>query len=60
LFECELLNKEREFNINSIKDRRVANEQKQIRKHCKVFAKFTNEILFDKLNEVLNLLHQAD
>jgi hypothetical protein len=31
-----------------------------IRKHYKIFAKFTKEISLDKLNEVLNLSHQID
>ena len=29
-------------------------------KHFKVFVKFTNEISFDKLNEVLNPSYQED
>jgi len=39
----------------------MANEQnKLIRKHYKIFAKFTNEISFDKLKGMLNLSHQVD
>jgi hypothetical protein len=54
LFECELLNKERN-NLASVVSRTDVwpiSKNKPIRKHFKIFAKFTSEISFDKLNEV--------
>jgi hypothetical protein len=35
-------------------------KNKLIRKQLKIFVKLTNEISFDKLNEVLNPSHQVD
>jgi hypothetical protein len=62
LFECELLNKERGNLISTVLKTDVwpMSKNKLIRKHYKIFAKFTNEISFDKLKEVLNLSHQVD
>jgi len=54
LFECELLNKERDNLISTVLKTDVwpISKDKLIRKHFKIFAKFTNEISFDKLNGV--------
>jgi hypothetical protein len=56
LFECELPHNERDILISTVskKDIWPISKNKLIRKHYKIFAKFTNEIYFDKLNEVLN------
>jgi hypothetical protein len=56
LFECELLNKERDNLISTVLKTDVwpISKNKLIRKHYKIFAKFTKQISFDKLNEVLN------
>jgi hypothetical protein len=56
LFECELLNKERDSLISTVLKTDVwpLSKNALIRKHYKIFAKFTNEIAFDKINEVLN------
>jgi len=53
LFECELLNKERDNLISTILKTNVwpISKNRLIRKYFKIFAKFPNEI-FDKLNEV--------
>jgi len=52
LFKCELLNKERDSLISTVLKTDVwpISKYKLIRKHFKIFAKFTNEISFDKLN----------
>ena len=54
LFECELLNKERDTLILTVSKTDVwpTSKNELIRKHYKLFIKFTNEISFDKLNEV--------
>jgi hypothetical protein len=54
LFECELLNKERDNIISKVLKTDVwpISKDKMIRKQFKTFDKFTNEISFDKLNEV--------
>jgi hypothetical protein len=54
LFECELLNKERDKLISTVlkTDVWVISKDKLIRRHFKISAKFTNEISFDNLNEV--------
>jgi hypothetical protein len=54
LFECELLNKERNNLISTILKTDIwpISKDKLIRKHLKTFATFTNEISFDNLNEV--------
>jgi ribonuclease HI len=54
IFECKLLNRERDRLISAILKSDVwpISKDKLIRKHFKIFAKFTNEIAFDKLNEV--------
>ena len=54
LFECKLLNKERDSLISTVLKTDVwpISKEKLIRKHFKTFAKFTNEISFDNLNEV--------
>jgi hypothetical protein len=61
LYECELLNKERDSLISTVLQTDVWPTSKGtlIRKHFKIFVKFTNEICFDKLNEVSNPLRQA-
>ena len=62
LFECELLNKKRDsLNSTVIKtDIWQISKNRLIRKHFKIFAKFTNEISFDKLIEVLNPSYHVD
>jgi ribonuclease HI len=62
LFECELLNKERDNLILTVLKADIwpISRNKLIRKHFKTFAKFTNDISFDKLNEVYNLSYQED
>jgi hypothetical protein len=54
LFECELLHKERDNSVSTVLKTDVwpISKNKLIRKHFKIFDKFTNEISFDKLNEV--------
>ena len=54
LFDCELLNKERDSLISTVLKTAVwpISKNNLIRKHLKIFVKFTNEISFDKLNEV--------
>ena len=54
LFECELINKERDNLISTILKTDVwpINKDKLIREHFKTFSKFTNQISFDNLNEV--------
>jgi hypothetical protein len=61
LHECELLNKERDSLISTVLQTDVwpIGKETLIRKHFKIFVKFTNEISFDKLNEVSNPLCQA-
>ena len=53
LFECELLNKGRDNLISTVLTTDVwpISKNDLIRKHLKIFAKFTNEISFDKLNQ---------
>jgi len=62
LFECELLNKERDSLTSTVLKTDIwpISKHKLIKKHFKIFVKFTNEISFDKLNEVLNPSHQVD
>jgi hypothetical protein len=62
LFECELLNKERDNLISTVSKTDVwpTSKNKPIRKHFKTFFKFTNRISLDKLNEVLNPSHRAE
>ena len=62
LFECELLNKERNNLISTVIKKGVwpISPNNLIRKHLKIFAKFTKEISFDKLNEVLNTSHRVE
>jgi hypothetical protein len=62
LFECELLNKERDNLISTVSKTDVwpLSKNKLIRKHFKTFAKSTNQRSFDKLNEVLNPSHRAE
>jgi hypothetical protein len=61
LYECELLNKERDSLISTALQTDVWSISKEtlIRKHFKIFVKFTNEFSFDKLNEVSNPPCQA-
>jgi hypothetical protein len=61
LSECELLKKERDNLISTVlmTDVWPISKNRLIRKHFKIFAKFTNEI-FDKLNEVRTLSYQVD
>ena len=53
LFECELLNEERDNLISIVLKADVWPTSKNdlLRKHFKTFVKFTNEISFDKLNQ---------
>jgi hypothetical protein len=61
LFECELLHKERNNLISAVSRTDVWPISKsKLMKHLQKFAKFTNEISFDKLNEVLTLSHRAE
>ena len=62
LFKCELLNKERDSLTSTVLKTDIwpISKNKLIRKHFKIFVKFTNEISFDKLTEVLNPLHEVD
>jgi hypothetical protein len=62
LFECELLNKERDKLISTILKTDVwpIRKNKLIRKYFQIFAKFTNKILFDKLNEVISSPHRVE
>jgi hypothetical protein len=62
LYECELLTKEKDNLVSTVLKTDVwpISKNKLIRKHFKVFAKFTNEISLDRFNEVLNVLHQED
>jgi len=62
LFECELLNKERDSLKSSVLKTDIwpISKIRLIRKHFKLFAKFTNETSFDKLNEVLNPSYQVE
>ena len=62
LFERELLNKERDSLISTVLKTDVwqISKNKLIRKHLKIFVKFTNKISFDKLNKVLYPSHRVD
>jgi hypothetical protein len=57
LYECELLIKERDNLMSAVLKTDVwpISKNELIKKHFKVFAKFTKEISLDKLNEVLNV-----
>jgi hypothetical protein len=50
--ECELVNKERHRLISAISQTDVwpISKETLIRKHFKIFVKFTNKISFEKLN----------
>jgi hypothetical protein len=52
LYECKLLNKERDSLISAVLKTDVwpIGKKTLIRKHFKIFFKFTNEISFDKIN----------
>ena len=54
LFECELINKERDNLISTILKTDVwpLSKDKLIRENFKIFSKFTNQMSFDNLNEV--------
>jgi hypothetical protein len=56
LYECELLNKERDSLISTVLQTDVwpISKETLIRKYFKMFVTCTNEISFDKLNEVSN------
>jgi len=62
LFESELLNKERDSLTSTVLKTEVwsISKNKLMRKPFKISVKFTNEIYFDKLNEVSNLSTPAD
>ena len=64
LFECELLNKETDSLTSTVKTVKTdvwpTSKNKFIRKHFKIYVKFTNGISFNKLNEVLNPSYQVD
>jgi hypothetical protein len=53
-YVCELLNKKRDSLISTVLQTDVwpISKKTLIRKHFKIFVKFTNEISFEKLNEV--------
>jgi hypothetical protein len=57
LYECELLNKERDSLISTVLKTDVwpISKKTLIKKRFKIFIKFTNKIFFDKLNEASNL-----
>jgi hypothetical protein len=61
LYECELLNKEIDRLISTVLQTDVwpISKETLIRKYFKIFVKFTNEISFDKFNEVSIPLPQA-
>ena len=61
-FECELLNKERDSLTSTELETDVwsISENKLIMKHFKISVKFTIEIPFNKLNDVLNPSNQVD
>jgi hypothetical protein len=61
LYECELLNKGRDSLISTVLQTDVwpIGKETLIRKHFNIFVKFTNEISFDKINEVSNPLRQT-
>jgi hypothetical protein len=56
IYECELLNKERESLRSTVLQTGTwpISKETLIRKHFKIFVQFINEISFDKLNEVSN------
>jgi hypothetical protein len=62
IFKCELPNKERDKLISTILMTYVwpISKNKIIRKHFKIFAKFTKEISTDKINELLNPSHRVE
>ena len=62
LYECELLNKERDSLKSTVLKTDIwpISKNRLIRKHFKIFAKFTNEISFDKLIEVLYPSYHVD
>jgi hypothetical protein len=57
-----MLNKERDSLISTVLKTDVwpISKKTLTREHFKIFVKFTNEIYFDKLNEVSNPPYQAD
>jgi hypothetical protein len=62
LFECELLKKERDNLRHAIlktEDWPISKE-KLIRKYFKISAKFTNEISYDNLNELIPAANRVD
>jgi hypothetical protein len=61
LYECELLNKERDSLISTVLETDVwpVSKKTLIRKHLKTFVKFTNEISFDKINKMSKPPYQA-
>ena len=61
LYECELLNKEKDSLKSSVLKTDIwpISKNRLIRKHFKISAKLTYEISFDKLNEVLNPSYQV-
>jgi len=62
LFESELLNKGTDSLKSTVLKTDIwpISKNRLIRKHFKIFAKFTNEISFNKLNKVLNPSYQVD
>jgi hypothetical protein len=61
IYECELLNKERDSLRSTVLQSDVwpISKETLIRKHFKIFVQFINEISFDKINEVSNPPCQA-
>jgi hypothetical protein len=59
LYECERLNKEKLISKIIRTDTWPTSKETLIKKHLIAFVKFTNEIAFDKLNEMTNLAQQS-
>jgi hypothetical protein len=62
LFESELLNKGTDSLKSTVLKTDIwpISKNRLIRKHFKIFVKFTNKISFNKLNKVLNPSYQVD
>jgi hypothetical protein len=56
IYECELLNKEREGLGSTVlqTDAWRISEETLVKKYFKIFVQFINKISFDKLNDVSN------
>ena len=62
LFECELLNKERDSLTSTVlkTDDWSISKNKWMSKLFKITVKISNEISYDKINEVLNPSNQVN